>query len=291
MARTRARGRVADDVADSSASESEVVIASSRAGEWSAIPSESEGETTMKRASPRKRETSTTFNTGTSLLDAQPSKTAAKRPFRPARSARKTTQPPSSAAKKRALQAAAAIASFAHDITTSESEDELAITSSSASRAAVTAFAAAGNGDISDSEDDDFETARATQRMATDTNATTDEEEGGDETIWVPVRSASQSNGSSSKRKNAPSSSARRDGSDSGTPKPATTGSPSLRQLARQARRVIENAMQGDAVHLSLEDKDTLSNFLNCKSRLCSLLRACLTVKVRTADSSDLFRL
>jgi len=105
--------------------------------------------------------------------------------------------------------------------------------------------------------------------MAIDSNATTDEEEEGDETIWVPVRSASQSNGSVNlKRKNAPSSSSRRDGSDNGTPKPATAGSLTLRQSAREARRIIENAMQDDAVHLSLEDKDTLSNFLNCQSEV-----------------------
>lgn len=259
MARTRAKGRVDGAVTDSSASESELVIASSSAGEGSAIPSESEGETTRRRASPRKRDTSITTNNATITSNITTSTT--KRPFKPARSARKTTNPVSSAAKKRALQA------FANDETTSESEDELAINSST-SKLAVAPFS---HRDISDSEDDDderqLETANASQRrIATvDTNTTEDEEEG-DETIWVPVRSASQSNGSSLKRKNAPSSSSRRDGS--GTPKAGTTGSLSLRQLARQARRILENAMEDDAVHLSLDDKDTLSSFLSCKCGL-----------------------
>lgn len=301
MARTRARGRAAGNgggVSESSASESELVIASSSAGEGSAIPSESEGDgETASRTSPRKRETSimssTTLTTASTAAQVAPSSSAAKkRPFRPARSARKTTQSHSSAAKRRALEA------FTNDTaTTSESEDELAIKSSSASRLATTGGFASGlplvNRDISDSEEDEndvmrIETARVSQRRVVDTNATTtDEEEDGDETIWVPVRSGSQMPGNVSlstslKRKNGPSSSSRRDESENGTPKPTTAGGLSLRQLARKARYILESAMEDTSIHLSSQDKDTLSDFLGCEFLSSLLIFLCASVAFLT---------
>lgn len=303
--RVRAAGGGGDDggVSESTASESEVVIASSSAGEGSAIPSESDGEGLDKktrRTSPRKRDTSVISNNDTiaapQIASSSAASAARKRPFKPARSARKTTQSHSSAAKRRALEVFNASNNNNNNSndTTSESDDELAITSSAAKRlAAPSSVMPFGNHrDISDSEEDEVHNEMAlraarftSQRIANDMNATTtdEEEDEGDETIWVPVRSGSQipSNGSTSllstslKRKNPPSSSSsrNRDGSENGTPKPTIAGAPTLRQLAQKARIILENAMHDTSFHLSSQDKDTLSDFLGCKSLHYSLCR------------------